>query len=89
MARRVVAPYREDEKEVHMRWSRKKSARAGERPGRTAYQEIEITERYKGWKCVRYVFLSQRGKSCWTRLFGLRSVSVNPIAKVAEKEMKA
>lgn len=45
-----------------MRWSRKKSDRAGKRPGRTAYQEIEITERYKGWKCVRYVFLSQRGK---------------------------
>lgn len=42
--------------------NRRKSARAGKRPGRTAYQEIEIAERYKGWKCVRYVFLSQRGK---------------------------
>ena len=45
-----------------MRKGMKKTARAGERPGRTAYQEIEIVERYKGWKCVRYAFLSQRGK---------------------------
>ena len=57
-ARRVVAPYRE----VHMRRNIKKSDRAGERPGRTAYQEIVIVERSEGLKCVRYVFMSQRGK---------------------------
>lgn len=34
---------------------RRESRRAG-------YQEIEIAERCKEWKCVRYVFLSRRGK---------------------------
>ena len=40
----------------------KKSARAGKRHGRTAYQYIGIVEKHNGWTCERIVFLSQRGK---------------------------